>query len=1286
VTRPRRRFLLALTLVLLAGAAVLRLPVWSSELVAARLQSFFGRPVRVGRVVYHLFPLEIEVRDVRVGGASPRAAPFLEVPRLVAVPRLRPLWQRRTELASLTVRGAVVRINAWREGGDDIPKFKPGPAGREGVRIGRLFIADSAVEVNHERVPLDLEVPEFNGRLDGSGGDLRGRVSFGPGQMRFGENPALPFSLQADLALRGPRVEVESGRVEAEGTSLLCRGGLDLAPLAGAFDVHGPVDLAILERYVVRTGFDLRGRARYDGTATLARSRLRLSGRVEGDQGSFDGIPVPRYDGRVAWDRDGVHISALEVSALGGAARLDVDVPPAPGRVRLEAELSGVDAEPLARWIFDVGEAGLGAAASGPVSLSWPRGDARSLSGRLALDLHAREDARTPLAGRVEWRAENGTQFVESAELTTAHTRAHVGGRIERDRRADLGLELRSRDLVAADELLVRLRQALGAPEARPVEVAGSGAFQGRWAGTLTSPVFEGRFAGEDVRYLGVDWGRAEWKGVLTTTELRSHPLVVRRPGGELRLQGVMQTGLLGEDDAVDVELDWTGWPAADFARALEWELDVEGLTAGRGHVQGRRSEPRGPVQVTAASGRYYGVPFGDLQLDSVLRGALTEVRRGRARLGGGTLSFRGTATDDGIYDGEVELGDVDVAEVLPAAGAARWGGRVSGTAVMHGTLARPRVQARLRSTRLFFGDEGVGTLEATVEGEGDGRLAVDARCRSARVDVSVSGVVAASAPHAADLRLRARDTSLDPFLRAVYPDLPAPVQVVASLDGTIAGPLQQPRALAADASVVDLRLSVPDYPVRNEGEVRLAVRDGVLEVREAHLRAEDTDLQIGGRAALIDPAGELALTLEGAADLRALSLVSPELRGNGAARVTMRVAGTRSAPHLDGALEVGGASVRARGFPHGVEDLRGTVRFTEGLAHFTDVSGTLGGGPVTLSGQAAYRGGRLGSFDVKAVGRDVSLRYPEGLRSVVDADLRLYGDFDRQWLTGRVDVKQATWARRYDVATELLAEGRRPDAAAASFGEGLRYDVKVAAPGTLRIDNNLATLTARADLTLQGTYDAPVVLGRAEVDRGRVYFQGNTYLIRRGNLDFTNPRRTDPLFDIEAETRIRSYRVTLKMNGTLERVYPTLSSDPPLSTVAILGLLAGADEAKITDLETRRDENAQRNLAASGAATLAAGVLSEEMGLERGAARLGLDRFSIDPSVVRGNVTNPTARLTVGKRVIPEVNIVYSVDLRGTEERLVAVEYTLSDRLSLLVTRVEPGGFGFDLRLRRAR
>jgi translocation and assembly module TamB len=298
----------------------------------------------------------------------------------------------------------------------------------------------------------------------------------------------------------------------------------------------------------------------------------------------------------------------------------------------------------------------------------------------------------------------------------------------------------------------------------------------------------------------------------------------------------------------------------------------------------------------------------------------------------------------------------------------------------------------------------------------------------------------------------------------------------------------------------------------------------------------------------------------------------------------------------------------------------------------------------------------------------------------VVDADLRLFGDALRQWATGTIDVRQALWTRRYDVASELLAASPVRETAP-SLTEGLRYDIKVRAPGTLRVDNNLATLTARADLSLQGSYDVPVVLGRAEIEGGRVYFQGNTYVIRHGTLDFANPQRTDPLFDIEAETRLRTYRVTLKVNGTLERVYPTLTSDPPLSAIQILNLLAGAEESTVASLTQAQTEQAR--LAATGAATL----ISEEVGLEREAERLfGLNRFSIDPSLVKGGASNPTARLTVGKRLTPDLNVLYSVDLRGTEDRLISVEYTLSDRLSLLLTQSEPGGLGFDLRLRHSR
>jgi translocation and assembly module TamB len=359
-------------------------------------------------------------------------------------------------------------------------------------------------------------------------------------------------------------------------------------------------------------------------------------------------------------------------------------------------------------------------------------------------------------------------------------------------------------------------------------------------------------------------------------------------------------------------------------------------------------------------------------------------------------------------------------------------------------------------------------------------------------------------------------------------------------------------------------------------------------------------------------------------------------------------------------------------------------------------VSGTLASGPLTLEGQLGYAGGALGNYDVRATGRSLALRYPEGLRSLLDAELRLFGDPQQQWVTGKIDVRQALYTRRYDVASELLALRRTlPAPASGTAGTGARLDLRITAPGTLRIDNNLATLAARADLLLSGTSDAPAVTGRAEIERGRLYFQGRTYTIQRGALDFVNPQRLDPLFDIEATTRMRSYQVTLRVSGTLERVTPTLTSDPPLSSLQILALLAGQEESEVANLTQTQAREKQGIMAATGAATLAAGRLSESMGLEREAERLfGLNRFSIDPSLLRGASNTRTARVTVGKRLTPDLNVLYSQDLRGTEERIVAIEYALSDRFSLLLTHTDPGqaktgteqGWAFDVRIRQSR
>ena len=204
----------------------------------------------------------------------------------------------------------------------------------------------------------------------------------------------------------------------------------------------------------------------------------------------------------------------------------------------------------------------------------------------------------------------------------------------------------------------------------------GAGVFDGRWRGTLDDPVFEGRFTGDDVSYLGVRWGHAEWVGALDAREVRPHSLVLRRPGGELWLDGRVETGDYGEDDALDARVRLTDWPAPDLVKALGWDVEVQGLVSGEAALTGRRSDAHGSAHLTSAAGRYYGVPYEDLDVQH----AAARARHGgdgRARARGRRRGlFRGTVTDDGIYDGRAQLDALDVSALFPKATPSRRSGR----------------------------------------------------------------------------------------------------------------------------------------------------------------------------------------------------------------------------------------------------------------------------------------------------------------------------------------------------------------------------------------------------------------------------------------------------------------------------------------------------------------------------------------------------------------------------------------------------------------------------------
>ena len=235
------------------------------------------------------------------------------------------------------------------------------------------------------------------------------------------------------------------------------------------------------------------------------------------------------------------------------------------------------------------------------------------------------------------------------------------------------------------------------------------------------------------------------------------------------------------------------------------------------------------------------------------------------------------------------------------------------------------------------------------------------------------------------------------------------------------------------------------------------------------------------------------------------------------------------------------------------------------------------------------------------------------------------------------------------------------PGAIAPGSDVPLRYDVRIVAPSTLRIENDQAQIVASTELNLRGTFDRPLLFGRADIERGDVRFEGRRYQVTRGSLDFTNPNRIQPFFDIEAETRVRvpgqTYRVTLRMAGTTERMQPAFESDPPLAPLDILNAALQRYRADRRSSSWRRcgsPTNASRRSCrrARRGRSPASFPKKSAASCEQ---TFGVDTFQITPLLIdpyqqssRLNV-NPSARVTIGKRISDRVYLTYARSLSSS-------------------------------------
>jgi hypothetical protein len=1250
------------------------------------LSEVAGGPAEITSITLDLPRYAFELRGVSVGRAVGEA-PVLELGRVWG--KLRPfeLLNLRLVWSELVLSELTLRLAEDREGLHLPREAQAGPLAAFTVAADRISVERAVVVIHNEKVPWDLEAENLSLGLERLGPDrYQGKLAYEGGRIRIKDHHEIRSSVTADIEVVARELFVREARAETDVGWVSATGKLGFAGgEQGRFTLTAEGESGAAAESIFGVGGAstwAQGNASFRGTVSVAPGSKILEGTLSIPRGRLAGIVLSNWTGQVFWDRSLLQISYARGSFAGGVARMQLHqpLPVAEHAASLELDLDGAS---LAKILLGMrGLPGpLESAVSGRGSFSFSARTPSMLAGRFELDgAFPAQTSLTPLSFHARGRFHEGDLEIEDLRAETSFLEGSLSGVYPRTGSARLQLELEATDLAAADRLRSNLRPIAGFDGARDLRLAGRGRIEGHLGSRLPALTFEGSVSAQELRVQSVRMGEMEARASLDRSGLALEGVEARLQGGSLsgRAALSLEGSDLGRDLAFDVKL--AGWPVEDLARFLDSPLELRGRLSGEVGARRESSRVEGTAELCLEDGRVAGFPFETGTLRAELSGSRIRIdpislARGPTRVSGRveldreTEALRASISLEGV---PLSQPSADVTRIRPIEGA------LSGSAELSGRIGEPvaAISGRGEAIRILGVDLGVATLTGRLRGRSL-EIGVSADREASRVAGEVSVALEGDVP--ARGRLSWSDLDWGPWI-----GLGATTSVVTGgeatfrVDARASDPL---RSFEADGVLQKLVLQNPSFRSVAKAPVSLRIRSGRMEVSRIELAQKETALTLAGSFDLVRDV--LALDVEGVASLGLLESFYPGLGldASGEASLSARISGSRARPEIVGHADLDGGSLRLAGFPQALGGLRGRLVFDNRTVRVPELRAVFGSGPVSISGSVGLDGLLPGSVDLSLRGSGVRLRYPEGLVATLSGELSLLGSRDERMLSGTLTLTDATWSREYDLVAGMLSdrEGHSlfGDLAAREQLAGLRLNVDIRAPQSLRIHNSLATLEASADLELRGTVGEPVLLGRSEASRGEIHFLGQRYNITSGKVDFVDPSRIEPFVDLTAETRVRSYRVELRLTGTPERFFPELTSDPPLRTVDILRLLAGASERDILI------GNEQEELAGVATATLLTERLTQEVG--RRAERLfGLDRFSIDPFLV-GQFANPTARVSLGKRITRQLSINYSTNLNDTTEAIILIEYTPDGPMSWILSRDEDGDVGIDVKFRKS-
>ncbi|MHB0969159.1 MAG: translocation/assembly module TamB domain-containing protein [Thermoanaerobaculia bacterium] len=665
-----------------------------------------------------------------------------------------------------------------------------------------------------------------------------------------------------------------------------------------------------------------------------------------------------------------------------------------------------------------------------------------------------------------------------------------------------------------------------------------------------------------DLVIAGAGTGRLRVTGTPESGTVVFEPLQIVKNGSRLRLDGTVNWAPGEGNVTFDLNLAAESYLMQEILAFLEMtKVQATGGVTGTLHLEGHKSRLEGAGSMTLRDGTLFGERIDEATADLVFKQGTLEVPHLEARGPSGTVS--GEATVDlntERFSYIIRSATIDPLKVGALAALSKMlGGKLTITSSGSGTFDQPEIvlEARLDDATVrgleLPDDVPPPQLFLSIR---DGRLTV----RGSAFDAaSIEGSGSVSPEGAVDGLVQITVSDFARLLTYLNAESSVPLTGNSTIDLRLGGRINPIDALTVEGNVPVLNIAVSGQPLTAPKPIRFGFRDGRVVFDEFEIAGVDSSFRIEGSVGVTDTR-PIDLRVRGTLEAGLLQLFVPDVRAEGHVRLDAGITGTLTAPRLNGSAEIIDAEVRLAGFPQSIDDIRASFILRGEEIEIDSFSATLGGGTITAGGSIILAGLAPSRLRLSIQGSNVVIRYFEGLTLEGSFGVLLSGDLEHSVLAGELNLTRGLYYKDFDFATSvlnLLLERRTivPEVAA-PWQETVALDVAINAKDALAIKNNMADVTASAELSLRGSLANPIFIGLVTIDEGGIVrLQDVEYRVTRGTIDFQNPFRLDPYFDITAEGRRGEYELTVNLTGTLDRIEPSITSDPPASDLTLLSL-----------------------------------------------------------------------------------------------------------------------------------